>query len=828
MLLHYCLLAMRQLLKNKIQSIVKIVGLVLGLAGALLVIIVNYSEITWDGFWDNASQIYKFEAYDGDKALSGYTPPILAETLRELVPEEVVVGRLQRSMILVQFPNQKTQTLESFNQSVTRIDDAILDIFSLPEKKGNLDNFRNNPLAAIINESTAKKYFGNIDPIGRQFSIGLDQLEGPAAMSKEIQGDRKLYTIVAVIADVSLRSNEYYQLIVPYVEMRNEADKNWLSRSLSTYIKSSDSKYLDDIELQLNNYVRQQQAEQSLRSNIDINFKSIPLQKVHLQGVDASGATQQITLLYILGFLVLFITLVNHINLSLSGCLQRKKEMALRRLAGVKRGQLFVQIWIESLLFLLLAGLLAFILLEPFLPFIAHSLNVRLDDGLLLEYSLLITIAGLFLFSSLVVAIYPVLRVTKSSLAVALHANRARETPADMRLRKMFYLLQLVASSLLLASVVIVNAQLNKFKNFDPGYNTESIYFFHGQQFFNANAGQFAQLKARLKENPAIQEVARARMGLLGSKAESGFISKMDQDKAHAVHIMVENVPDFNVLHMFQVPLLAGQLSQNNDKFLTGTSNKSTNGFGANELVICEDVLPLLGFASAQDALNQTIKFYMNDFGIPMKVIAVSGKFHFGEFYSAPLPCVFWQVQFGNAMSWGVNFKGAGFDQANTYIKQVWKDVMGGTPYVIPLGGIIQASVGREETFRYFLQIIAIIAVTISILGLYGLIQLTLQKRQLEIALRKLHGASPAQILKLLNREFALLVIFANLLTLPVSVYFANHWLENFYQPINLWWWISIATTISVCLTLLLTQVTVSLHAMAIARKRPSLTLAHD
>ena len=126
MLLHYCLLAMRQLLKNKIQSIVKIVGLVLGLAGALLVIIVNYSEITWDGFWDNASQIYKFEAYDGDKALSGYTPPILAETLRELVPEEVVVGRLQRSMILVQFPNQKTQTLESFNQSVTRIDDAIL------------------------------------------------------------------------------------------------------------------------------------------------------------------------------------------------------------------------------------------------------------------------------------------------------------------------------------------------------------------------------------------------------------------------------------------------------------------------------------------------------------------------------------------------------------------------------------------------------------------------------------------------------------------------------------------------------------------------------
>lgn len=159
MLFHYWKMAFRQLLKNKIQSLVKITGLALGLAGALLVLIVNYSESTWDGFWKDAGQIYKFEAYDGTKALSGFTPAILAETLRELAPEIDAVGRLQRSIILVQLPNPQTKSVQSFNQSVTRIDDSILDIFSLSETKGSLASFRNNPGAVIISESTSKKVF---------------------------------------------------------------------------------------------------------------------------------------------------------------------------------------------------------------------------------------------------------------------------------------------------------------------------------------------------------------------------------------------------------------------------------------------------------------------------------------------------------------------------------------------------------------------------------------------------------------------------------------------------------------------------------------------
>lgn len=828
MLLHYWVMAIRQLLKHKIHSLVKILGLALGLAGALLVVIVNYSETSWDGFWQDADQIYKFESYDGSKALSGFTPAILAETVRELVPGITAAGRLQRSMILVQFPNQETQAMESFEQSVTRIDDSILDIFLFSERKGNLDNFRNNPTSAIISEATAKKYFGDTDPIGKQFLISASQLEGPAAASQETPDEQKLYTIVAVIADVSMRSNERYQVIIPFNARQRDIDGNWISRSLSSYIKVNNQTQLDDIEFRLNQFVKNQHAEQKVGSNVDINFKLIALQKLHTQGAEVNGGTQQLILLYVLGFLALFITLVNHINLSFSGYLQRTKEVGLRRLVGAQQGQLFVQIWIESLLYLLLAGLLAFILLEPVLPFISSSLHIRLEKGLLLEPWLLVAIAGLFLFASLVIAGYPVVRVTRSSLAVALRANRARETVVDTRLRKLFYLLQLMASSLLLVSVVIVNAQLDKFSNFDPGYDTDSIYFFHGQQFLNANRGQFAQLKTRLEANPAIQGVARTRRGLLGSRTESGLVSTMDQDKAHAIQIALENVPDFNALRMFQVPLLAGELPQNGDKFLTGSLGTPANGLGANELVICEAVLPLLGFTNAQDALHQTIKLYMGDFGIPMKIIAVTGKFHFGEFYSASSPCVFWQVQFGNAMSWGINFKGAEFPQVETYIKQVWKDVMGGTPNVMSLRDMVEASVGREKTLQTFLHLIAVITVVISLLGLYGLVQLSLQKRQLELALRKLHGASPMQILKLLTREFAALTLLANLIALPIAVYVARYWLENFYQPINLWWWIPVAALVSVGLTLVLTQASVSLQAIAIARKRPALALAHE
>lgn len=832
MLFHYWKMAFRQLLKNKIQSLVKITGLALGLAGALLVLIVNYSESTWDGFWKDAGQIYKFEAYDGTKALSGFTPAILAETLRELAPEIDAVGRLQRSIILVQLPNPQTKSLQSFNQSVTRIDDSILDIFSLSETKGSLASFRNNPGAVIISESTSKKYFGDADPLGKQVAIRVNQLEGPSVASREVKDDQKLYTIVAVIADVSSRSNEYYHFIIPYHEKQTNADKYWSSRSLSTYVKLKNDNSLSDIENRLNEYIKRQNAEQKIMSNVDTRFKSIPIQKVHTQGANISGGKQQIRLLYVLGALVLFITLVNHMNLSVSSYLQRKKELALRRLVGAQRVHLFLQMWVEAQVYLLLAGLLSFILLEPVLPFIANNLAIRLDYSLLLEGSLFVTITGLFFVASLLIAVYPVLRTTKFSLARVLHANAARDSPTDTRVRKVFYLLQLIASSVLVASVIIVNAQLESFRNFDPGYNTDSIYFFHGQQFLNANIGQFTQLKNRLEENPAVQSVVRTRRGVLGSQAETGFISTMDQDKTKAVQIAVENIPDFNVLRMFQIPLLAGELPLNGDKLFAGAPPMPANA--ANEVVICEDVLPLLGFANAQEALHQTVKLYMGDFGTPMKVIAVTGKFHFGEFYLASSPCVFWQVQFGNAMSWGIRFKDADLVQTNsytraeTYIKKVWQEVMGGTPYIEPLNSLVEASVGREKILRYFLQVIAAIAMVISVLGLYGLVQLTLQKRQLELALRKLHGASTMQVLSLLNREFSALALVANIIALPATIYFASHWLENFYQPINVWLWIPIAAAISVGLTILLTQITVTLQAISVARKRPVQALTRE
>ncbi len=829
MLHQYWVLALRQLWKHKIQSLVKILGLTLGLAGALLVVVVNYSESTWDNFWDEADTIYKFEFYDNGKAASGFTPKILAGALREQAPELAAVGNLERSIILVQFPDQQSKSLKTFSQSVTRIDDGILDIFTFTPLEGAITGFRNNPSAAILSETAAKKYFGAQSALGKTFAIGRSQLEGPAPDALEAREEQRLYTVVAVIADVNQRSNEVFQVMVPALEAVTESDRNWLSRSVSTYIKLNTSNSLANIEQRLNNYVKKQLEALKLSGNAEPSFKAMPIRNVHTQGAEVSGGAQQLLLLYVLGFLVLVITLVNHINLSISGYLQRSKEVGVRRLVGASIGQLFVQIWLESILYLVLAGLFAFMVLEPLLPIIASSLSIRLGNNLLLEPSLMLIIAGLFLCASVLVAIYPVWRVAGLSLAFSLRANRARENLIDTRVRKMFYLVQLIASSLLLISVVVVNAQLEKFSRFDPGYTTKSIYFFHGQEFLTANKGQFLQLKARLEQNPAIESMARMGIGLLGANAEPGWVSTLEQDRAHGVAIAFQHVPDFNGLRVFDVPIVAGELPLTGDKFLQ--SNPTTQPAmspGApefKELVICENLLPLLGFPNAQSAINQTIKFYMGDFGIPTKIIAVTGNFHFGEFYSAPQPCAFWQVTFGNAMSWGIQYKNGEFTEVDAYLKQVWKEVMGGTPYVIPLSGMVEASVGREKILRYFLQVIAGIALVISLLGVFGLIQLTLQKRQLEIALRKLHGASVRQILGMLNKEFAILVLVANLLALPVGFYFANQWLENFYQPIELLWWMPVALAISIGLSLLLTQSTVTLQSMWVARKRPASSL---
>ncbi len=828
---HYLIIALRNLVKNKVNSAIKIIGLALGFAAGLVVLIVNYSELTWDSFWVDSGKIYKFEFYNGNIATSSFTTAKLAGVIRELAPDVDAVGRLERSMIMVSFSDPKTAQMKLFNQSVTRIDDSILDIFLLSESVGNLADFRDNPTAAIINKTIAKRYFGDDDPIGKQFTISASQLHGPSVDVTDKKNDElKIYNVVAVIEDVNNRSNEVYEIIIP-LQDRESHKRSWFDRTLSTYIKLKDASSLQIVQGSINRYVKENLSNENTFSDIDLNFRAINIVNLHLEGVDEQGGRKQIFLLYLLGFLVLAITLINHTNLTLSSYLQRKKEIALRRLTGASYWQLFVQFWTDAFCYLLLAIFFALMIVEPIVPYIASILNLRLEEKLLQANGLLMSVMFLFLASSLLIATYTIIRVAGGPLVSVLHANRSQETLGDIRLRKVFYTLQVIGGSALLICVVIASLQVKKMTTFDPGYNTKNVYFFHGQQFLSANKGQFSELKSKIESHPAVKSIARARPSLLGTFSQPSYISRADQTKIDAITIGLEHVPDFKVLDTFEIGLLAGSLPDRGDEFLNSLNAPSTSGAESrptNELVICEETGRLLGYSSAQEAIGQSIKMYMGEHGIPMKIVAVTEPFHFGKINQPPKPCVFWQVAFGNAMNWSINYNGDDYSEVQTLINKIWAEVMGGAPSVYPLQGIIDASANREKVLVSFLYVIATASIIISLLGLYGFARLNIQKRQLEIALRKLHGASPLQIVRLLSKEFTLLVLLGNFIAWPIAIYGLSKWLENFYQPVELIFWAPVACVIALCISLLLTNATVFMQSILIARKRPTDALHYE
>lgn len=828
---HYLIIALRNLVKNKINSAIKIIGLALGFSAGLIVLIVNYSELTWDSFWVDSDKIYKFEFYNGNIATSSFTSARLASVIHKVAPDIEAVGRLERSMIMVSFPDPKTAQMQLFHQSVTRIDDSILDIFSLSESAGSLADFRNNPTAAIINKTIAKRYFGNSNPIGKHFTISASQLQGPSVDATDKKDDeQRIYKVVAVIEDVNRRSNEVYQVVIPLQE--KESHKNsWFDRTLSTYIKLNNVSNLPVVQDSINRYVKEYLSNENAFSDIDLNFRAINIVDLHLDGADQKGGRKQIFLLYLLGFLVLTITLINHINLTLSSFLQRKKEIALRRLSGASYWQLFIQFWIDAFCYLLLSILFALMVVEPIVPYIASILNLRLEDKLLQANGLLVSVLLLFLASSLLIATYTVLRVAGGSLTSVLQANRSRETLGDIRLRKVFYTLQVVGGSALLICVVIASLQVNRMTTFDPGYNTKNVFFFHGQQFLSANKGQFSELKSKIESNPAVKNITRARPSLLGAFSQPSYISRADLTKTDAVTIALEHIPDFAVLDTFEVDLLAGSLPDHGDEFLNSlnvTSTSKAKSLPPNELVICEETRALLGYTNAQEAIGQSIKMYMGEHGIPMKIVAVTEPFHFGDINQPPKPCAFWQVTFGNAINWSINYDGDNYKEVQTLINKIWGEVMGGVPSVYPLQGVIDASANREKVLVSFLYVLAAVSIIISLLGLYGFARLNIQKRQLEIALRKLHGASPLQIISLLTKDFTLLVILGNFIAWPIAIYGLSKWLENFYQPVDLIFWAPVACAIALCTSLLLTNATVFLQSILIARKRPTDALYYE
>jgi len=826
---HYLIIALRNLVKNKINSAIKIIGLGLGLAASMVVLLVNYSEMTWDSFWPEAEQILlvrsESEIY-GRQGFSDSLDELFFPLISQNLKQDVWVTKLGTANLSVMISNGADIQPRVEKSLVNRVSPDFVSIFNPQVLAGDIDPFHNKPDVAFISQVTAQKLFGKEDPLGKTLLIpdAVAPEEQPGALSKV-----KPFVIIAVVDIGNSRSHIPFGIYIPELDSQLPS-MNSRRFHLPTYIKIKNNTSRDSITAKLNALPEQIPPEfDSVRSKDSPLFHLMPITERHVNDNDSQGILLRIFVLYCLGALILLVAISNFINLSLAGYVTRQKEVALRRIQGASIAQLFRQYWLENSVFIILAALGALILCELLIPYFSGLLNLHLVSGMFVEPQLAFACVVLLLLISAIVALYPAIYFAKIKPAQILRANRSTETRFSHYTRSTLLLIQFVGVGVLVIALGAITLQMRIQDNYAPGYKTENIVFFVNQQETDMSLTKVNSIKQEIKKSPNVISSSLSMDVIPGQNNLQMEVERVIQEQPYTAQLMFSWLFDLDYFSTFGMPIIAGSIPAGRP--LTPPENVSNAQFNG-KVVLCRTTARQLGFETPEAAINDTVGLFRQpgrQGTTPAKIIAVVEDVDLGDHRHAPKPCMFITLDDAQPnVHLAVSFHKAPSAHEIDNIKRIWQEITGVNPHHWLLSGSLADRYAIERTVQKFLYGFASVALVIGLLGIYGITALSAQKRNKEIALRKLHGAGQWQIIRLLNREFSIWVVLANLLAWPTAGFLVIRWVENFHQHFSVWLWLPILCAFALVVSLLLVWVTVTAHSLLVGKMRPAEVLRDE
>lgn len=822
MFIHYLRVALRNLIKHPLNSLIKIIGLALGLAGALLVMIVNYSELTWDSFWPDAEQIYLLRSNQNinkDESFGDHIGEPYYAQLRASLSEKLWMTELNVNSTQVTWQDEKQQPVTGPQISTVQVSPDFTAIFQPKIISGDLSAFGTSPNVAFITQVTAKQLFGDQNPVGKILTIPVRQ-----GFAQHVANEPAAPVIAKIIAVVDMdnsRSHIVSGLYFPKLEHPLSDSQQYML--YQTYIKPKATMTDVDLTAALNqaaeNYLPEDPKERDLRRTL---YQLMPITEQHLHDNSSSGNQQRVIILSLLGALILLVAVSNFINLSLAGYVARQKEVALRRIQGANKIQLLWQYWLDAGIYVLLACLLALIFCELFLPFLKSDLQIPLVQNLFVELPLVLAVVVILLVVSLALALYPAVYFSRVRAAHILRANRSSETSISVYTRKFLLLVQFISVSGLLIGLASIHNQLRLIDSYQPGYKTKDIVMLLDRSGLLNGESKVDVVAQQLKQLPGVIVAARALSSIPGEYPSNEEVSASINGQLSTVMAIRDWYLSADYFAAYGIPLLAG----NRETLLAGMQLTQDGAVPPTQVVLCRTTALRLGFSSPADALGQTVKIFQRQGsapGLETKVRAVIEDVHLGSHKIAPQPCMYFQLAgLTGLLMFAVNLDHSASEQEIAAIKKIWADVFGASPHHWLLSGSLADKYKHERNLQWFMSLFALVTLVIGLLGIYGITSLSTQKRAREIALRKLHGASAWQIIGLINRDFARLVIIANLIAWPLAIYLVSGWLENFHQHFSPALWLPIFCSLALALCLLMVWLTATLHSFFQGRLRPA------
>jgi putative ABC transport system permease protein len=797
MLKHYFNIAWRNLRKNKVFSAINIIGLSIGLTCCLLMGLYVQHEMSYDDFQkkgDRIARVIMEISFGGSVSKGNFTSTKVAPAFKKNFPEVESGVRMGQYSRIVRYDDKL------FNEKrFVFADSTFFDVFTFPLLKGSTRDALSGPQKVVLTASTARRYFGNTDPIGKLIKVGSNATD---------------YLVTGIIEDCPSNSQIKFDFLASFSSLGVNQEETYFDANYTTYLLLNKASSIASLQAKIPAFMKKEMKEK-ITGNDYVSFELEPMKRIHLHsaygGFEANNSIVYIYIIIAVAVLMLLIAGFTYINLSTARSMERAKEVGVRKVAGALKTQIFWQFICESLILgvcsLLLSMLIAFLILPLFNKLAERQLSF---SSLYAPFFIGFSIVVLFSIS-LLAGSYPALILSRFQ-PVKVLKGAFKNSGSGIWLRRSLIIFQFVISVFLIISTFIIQNQLHYIQTKNLGFDRDHVLVLPMDGKLQQ---KMSTLKSVFKSNPDILNVARAvndPTNILG-----GYDMR-SAEMPEATQIMVTANPvDEEFIKTTGIHIIAGEDFTEQDVKDVQKDEQSERKY---HYILNESAAKALGW-SPEEAIGKRMFLGNQRPGI---VKAVVKDFHFASLHNPIKPLVLFNEDWAGTML--VKVSGNNLAGTIKFLEKQWKTVAPHRPFEYHfLDEDYNKLYSEELRLGKVLNIFTGIALVLACLGLFGLSAYSIQQRKKEIGIRKVLGASFPNVVSLLSKDFIGLVVIAMIIAFPVAGWIMHRWLEDFAYRIPISWWMYAVAGIA---ALVITLITISFQAVKAAVANPVRSLRSE
>ena len=757
-------IAWRNILKNRGIFSINIVGLALGIASCLIIILFVVDELSYDRYNEKAEEIVNvvFRAkVNGEEIKEGSIMAPVGETLKEEFPEVLDATRIRRF---------GTPRIVVDNQAYREgrfafVDANFFNVFTLPIIDGDTQNPLLEPNTAVITKVEAEKFFGAANAIGQLFFL---------------EGQEQPFRVTGVIDEVPRNSHFHFDIFASIEGLDEAKSDSWFKGDFFTYLLLKEGSDYKNLETKLP-YIIEKYIGSKMQEKMGVPFEEFtkenqlglrifPLTDIHLYSdnsaysrLEQGGDIKYVYIFSAIAIFMLLIACINFMNLSTATAAKRAKEVGIRKVLGSNKNQLRYQFLSESFIATQMAMVFAVILVLVSLPFYNEISGKELQLDFLWQPPVLVSLVLLTFLISLLAGGYPAFFLSSFKPISALK-NKFLGGNNNSSVRSGLVVFQFVVSAGLILATLVVNQQMQYIQNKDIGYERDQLLVIREAYQLGNDQEVFEN---ELLKNPKVESISQSAFAPAGfSDNNQTMISKDGQ--------FVRRMPVYNIDENY-IPTMGMQL-------VAGRNFSKEFGADSINVIINETAAKVLGLG--ENPLGKEV----TTGGGSKTVIGVIKDFHFKSLHQPIDPLFMFYAPYGGLI---IKAKSADMSRLIADANTLWNGFESDEAFGYTLlDDSYRQTYVTEQKMGTLLNIFAFLTILVACLGLFGLVTFTAEQRFKEIGIRKVLGASVSEIVTMLSKDFLKLVFLSFFIAFPLGYYLMNKWLEGFAYRIEMQWWL--------------------------------------